>query len=284
MTPETGYSSLKDVIRKYELNARKSFGQHFLLDPAIVAHIARIAGDMAGRHVVEIGPGPGGLTRALLATSTEAVYAIEVDRRMWPAIEELVLQSSGRLTLVKGDALKLDAAALSPGPRKIVANLPYNVGTPLFISWLRQAASWERMTLMFQLEVAERLCAAPDTAAYGRLSILAQWCADCKIDMRVPAGAFSPPPKVDSAVVNIIPKAEQPHPKVFKAMEHVTQLAFGQRRKMLRASLRPIGGEALLERLSIDPRRRAETLSVDDFARLAEHIAQKRQDKPLEDI
>lgn len=261
--------SLRDAIRIHGLDAKKSFGQHFLLDPGIVARIASLAGDMTGRHVIEIGPGPGGLTRALLDTRAESVYAVEIDQRAWPLLDELVAHAEGRLHLVKADATTLDCATLTPAPRKIVANLPYNVGTPLLIAWLRQAALWERMTLMFQLEVAERICAAPDTSAYGRLGVLAQWCANCNVVMKVPAGAFSPPPKVESAVVDLVPKADQPSPPLFKAMEHVTHLAFGQRRKMLRASLRPIGGEALLEKAGIVATRRAETLTVEEFATLA---------------
>ncbi|GBQ93297.1 16S rRNA (adenine(1518)-N(6)/adenine(1519)-N(6))-dimethyltransferase RsmA [Asaia krungthepensis] len=265
--------SLRDSIRIHGLDAKKSFGQHFLLDPGIVARIAALGGDMTGRHVVEIGPGPGGLTRALLDTKAVGVHAVEIDQRAWPLLDELVAHAEGRLTLIKADAMALDCATLCPTPRKIVANLPYNVGTPLLVGWLRQAASWERMTLMFQLEVAERICAAPDTSAYGRLGVLAQWCASCAMVMKVPPGAFSPPPKVDSAVVDIVPHPEQPSASLFKAMEHVTHLAFGQRRKMLRASLRPIGGEALLEKAGILATRRAETLSIDEFATLAKLVA-----------
>lgn len=261
--------SLRETIRLHGLDARKSFGQHFLLDPGIVARIAALAGDMQGRHVVEIGPGPGGLTRALLDTPASAVHAVEIDQRAWPLLDELAAHADGRLAIIRSDALALDCTTLCPSPRKIVANLPYNVGTPLLIGWLRQAASWERMTLMFQLEVAERICARPDTGAYGRLGVLAQFCADCAVVMKVPAGAFSPPPKVESAIVDLVPKAAQPAPGLLRAMEHVTHLAFGQRRKMLRASLRPIGGEALLEKAGIAPTRRAETLSIDEFATLA---------------
>ncbi|GAB6853600.1 16S rRNA (adenine(1518)-N(6)/adenine(1519)-N(6))-dimethyltransferase RsmA [Asaia astilbis] len=268
--------SLKDAIRIHGLDAKKSFGQHFLLDPGIVARIAALAGDMTGRHVVEIGPGPGGLTRALLDTKAEAIHAVEIDQRAWPLLDELVAHAAGRLVLTKADATSIDTSGLCPAPRKVVANLPYNVGTPLLVGWLRQAALWERMTLMFQLEVAERICAVPDSSHYGRLGVLAQWCADCTVVMKVPAGAFSPPPKVESAVVDLIPKAEQPSPALFKAMEHVTHLAFGQRRKMLRASLRPIGGEALLEKAGILATRRAETLSIEEFATLARLVCPER--------
>lgn len=269
--PET-LPALRDVIKAHGLDAKKALGQHFLLDPSIVARIAALGGDLRGRHVVEIGPGPGGLTRALLATPVEDVYAVEIDQRAWPLLDELATYFPQRLHIVQKDAMALDTATLCPAPRQIIANLPYNVGTPLLIGWLRQAASWERLTLMFQAEVAERICAAPDTSAYGRLAVLAQWCAECSLLLRVPAGAFSPPPKVESAVVGLKPYAEQPSPALFRTMEHVTGLAFGQRRKMLRASLKPIGGEALLNEADIAPTRRAETLSVAEFARLAELV------------
>ncbi|MBU2654341.1 16S rRNA (adenine(1518)-N(6)/adenine(1519)-N(6))-dimethyltransferase RsmA [Acidomonas methanolica] len=260
---------LAETIRAHGLDARKALGQHFLLDPSITARIASLAGDLRGRQVVEIGPGPGGLTRALLDTPAAHVFAVEIDRRAWPAIEELANHHPGRLTLVPADATTLDAASLCPAPRQIVANLPYNVGTPLLVGWLRQAALWERLTLMFQMEVAERICAAPDTGAYGRLAVLAQWCADCHLLMKIPPGAFSPPPKVHSAVVSLTPYPAQPDAALFASMERLTALAFGQRRKMLRSSLKPLGGDAFLERAGIAGTRRAETLSVQEFATLA---------------
>ncbi|WP_408869697.1 16S rRNA (adenine(1518)-N(6)/adenine(1519)-N(6))-dimethyltransferase RsmA [Brytella acorum] len=265
-----GLLSLGETIRAHGLDARKALGQHFLLDPGITARIAGLAGDLRGRHVVEIGPGPGGLTRALLNTPAEQVHAVEIDARAWPLLDELAAWYPGRLTIVQADAMALDAATLCPAPRQIVANLPYNVGTPLLIGWLRQAARWERLTLMFQMEVGERICAAPGTGAYGRLAVLAQWCASCHLVMRIPPEAFSPPPKVHSAVVSLIPHATQPEPRLFRAMERLTALAFGQRRKMLRSSIKSAGGEALLERAGIDPTRRGETLDVAEFARLAE--------------
>ncbi|WP_419730053.1 16S rRNA (adenine(1518)-N(6)/adenine(1519)-N(6))-dimethyltransferase RsmA [Lichenicola sp.] len=267
--------SLRDVIARHGLDARKSLGQHFLLDPTLIARVAACAGDLTGRHVVEVGPGPGGLTRALLATPAAGVTAIEIDSRAVPAIEELRLDVNAgdppteRLRLLEADAMQLDLAALVPSPRQIVANLPYNVGTPLLIGWLRQAASWERLTLMFQLEVAERIAAAPDTDAYGRLAVLAQWTCRADLLMRIPPGAFSPPPKVFSAVVGLVPHAVQPEPDLFRAMERLTAAAFGQRRKMLRGSLKSLGGAALLERAGIDPERRAETLAIEEFDRLA---------------
>lgn len=251
------------------MDAKKSLGQHFLLDVNLIARIARQAGDLAGRHVVEVGPGPGGLTRALLATAAETVTAVEVDPRAVRAIGELVAHHPGRLRLIEADALALDLAEVVPAPRQIVANLPYNIGSPLLVGWLRQASAWERLTLMFQQEVAERICAAPDSEGYGRLGVLAQWVAACEFRLRIPPQAFSPPPKVFSAVVVITPHETQPSPALFRAMERLTAAAFGQRRKMLRGSLKSVGGEALLARVGIDGSRRAETLSVAEFDALA---------------
>ncbi len=239
------------------------------MDANLTGRIARQAGNLAGRHVAEVGPGPGGLTRALLDTSAESVLAVEVDARAITALAELEAAYPGRLRVLAADATRTDLATLLPAPRQLVANLPYNVATPLLIGWLRQAQAWERMTLMFQQEVAERIAAAPDTAAYGRLSVLAQWTCRAALLMRLPPTAFTPPPKVWSAVVGLQPHPAQPPPKLFAAMERVTAAAFGQRRKMLRGSLRALGGEALLERAGIAPERRAETLDIAEFDRLA---------------
>ena len=251
--------------------AKRTLGQHFLLDLNLTAAIVRQAGELAGRHVVEIGPGPGGLTRALLGSAAESVVAVELDRRAIGALAELA-ETDGRLRVVEADALTLDLAALVATPRQVVANLPYNAGSPLLVRLLRQAASWERLTLMFQLEVAERICAAPGTAAYGRLSVLAQ--ATCRAELRltVPAAAFTPPPKVTSAVVVLTPLAEQPPPALLAALERLTAAAFGQRRKMLRGSLKAVGGERLLPAAGILGERRAETLAVEEFLRLADLI------------
>ncbi len=218
---------------------------------------------------MEVGPGPGGLTRALLDSPAAGIAAVEVDRRAIAAIEELQATAPTRLRVVQGDALDLDLAELVAAPRQIIANLPYNIASPLLVGWLRQAASWEQMTLMFQAEVAERICAAPDTPAFGRLSVLAQWCCRCAIVLRLPPAAFVPPPKVWSAVVSMIPHATQPDAALFRAMERLTAAAFGQRRKMLRSSLRAIGGEALLNRAGIDGTRRGETLGLAEFDALA---------------
>ena len=260
---------VRDAILRHGLDARKSLGQHFLLDLNLTARIASMAGDLEGRHVVEVGPGPGGLTRALLDGPARSIVAVEIDKRAVAAIEELRAAHPGRLRVVEADAMHRDLSALCDGPRQIIANLPYNVGTPLLVGWLRQAARWERMTLMFQMEVAERICAAADTEAYGRLSVLAQWCCTASVLMRIPPDAFSPPPKVFSAVIGLVPHAVQPPADLFGAMERLTAAAFGQRRKMLRSALRPLGGEALLSRAGIDSSRRGETLTVAEYDALA---------------
>ena len=260
---------LREVIARHGLDAKRSLGQHFLLDGNLTERIAREAGDLAGRHVVEVGPGPGGLTRALVDGAAAHVTAVEIDPRAIAAIEELRGQRPGRLSVVAGDALARDLTAFAPAPRQIVANLPYNIASPLLVGWLRQAAAWERMTLMFQKEVAERICAAPGTGAYGRLSVLAQWIAATELRLRIPPGAFTPPPKIWSAVVVLTPHAAQPPAALFAAMERLTAAAFGQRRKMLRGALRGLGGEALLARAGIAGERRAETLTIAEFDRLA---------------
>jgi 16S rRNA (adenine1518-N6/adenine1519-N6)-dimethyltransferase len=263
---------LREVIQRFGLDARKKLGQHFLLDENLTGKIARQAGDLAGRHVIEVGPGPGGLTRALLATAATRITAIEVDPRAADAIRELAVAHPGRLEVLEADAMTTDLAALAPAPRQIVANLPYNVATPLLIGWLRQAAHWERLTLMFQLEVAERIAATPDTPAYGRLAVLAQWVCETVFLMRIPPAAFTPPPKVFSAVVGFVPRPVQPDAALFRAMERLTAAAFGQRRKMLRGALRDLGGEVLLGRAGIAGERRAETLSVAEFEALARQL------------
>jgi 16S rRNA (adenine1518-N6/adenine1519-N6)-dimethyltransferase len=264
---------LRDVIAQHQLDARRSLGQHFLLDANLIARIASMAGDLGGRHVVEVGPGPGGLTRALLETDAADVLAVEVDPRAVTAVEALRQSYPDRLRVLAGDATRLDLASLAPAPRQVVANLPYNVATPLLVGWLRQAGEWERLTLMFQFEVAERICAAPGSDAYGRLAVLAQWTCTASLLMRIPPGAFHPPPKVHSAVVGLVPNAVQPSAGLFAQMERLTAAAFGQRRKMLRGSLKQLGGEALLERAGIAPDRRAETLDVAEFDCLARLLA-----------
>jgi 16S rRNA (adenine1518-N6/adenine1519-N6)-dimethyltransferase len=268
MPPASTLPPLREVISRHGLDARRSLGQHFLLDGNLTGRIARAAGDLAARHVVEIGPGPGGLTRALLASAAADVTAVEIDPRAVAAMRELAEQADGRLHVVAADALSVDVAELVPPPRQLVANLPYNIASPLLVRWLRQAAAFERLTLMFQQEVAERICAGPDTSAYGRLSVLAQWTCGADIVLRIPPAAFVPPPKVWSAVVSLTPHAVQPEPALFGQMERLTAAAFGQRRKMLRGALKPLGGEALLAKAGIAAERRAETLTIAEYDRL----------------
>lgn len=249
--------------------ARKSLGQHFLCDLNLTRRIAECAGDMEGRTVFEIGSGPGGLTRALVETAATKIIAIERDRRCVEALTDLVAAAAERLDVIEGDALRVDLTGLAPAPRKIVANLPYNIGTELLIGWLKQMPAFESMTLMFQAEVAHRLTAKPDGKAYGRLSVLAQFCCEVKQVLAIPARAFTPPPKVDSAVVHLTPRRDRPMDIALEKIETVTAAAFGQRRKMLRSSLKPLGGETLLLRVGIDPTLRAENLSLTDFENLA---------------
>jgi 16S rRNA (adenine1518-N6/adenine1519-N6)-dimethyltransferase len=271
--PPPSLPALRDVVARHGLDARKKLGQHFLMDGNLTARIARTAGDLTGRQVIEVGPGPGGLTRALLASEAAHLTVIEIDPRAVTAMQELQAGFADRMTVLAGDALRLDLATLVPAPRQVIANLPYNVATPLLVGWLRQAEAFERLTLMFQLEVAERICAAPDSAAYGRLSVLVQWVCEATLLLRIPPTAFTPPPKVWSAVVGLTPRPEQPGPALFAAMERLTAAAFGQRRKMLRGSLRAMGGENLLARAEIAPERRAETLSIAEFDLLARILA-----------
>ncbi|HVY12166.1 MAG TPA: 16S rRNA (adenine(1518)-N(6)/adenine(1519)-N(6))-dimethyltransferase RsmA [Alphaproteobacteria bacterium] len=259
---------LRDVIAAHKLGARKSLGQHFLLDLNLTQKIAREAGDLSGKIVIEIGPGPGGLTRALVETEAKAILAIEKDPRCLAALETLVEKAGGRLRIIEADALRLDPAELTPPPRVVIANLPYNVGTALLVAWLHRAQDYEQFVLMFQKEVAERIVAQPGTSAYGRLSVLCQYCCDCKILFTVPACAFTPPPKVDSAVIRLIPKKEA-LPLGIAELERVTALAFGQRRKMLRGIFKGHLSDADFEKLGIAPTARAEELSVEQHVELA---------------
>jgi 16S rRNA (adenine1518-N6/adenine1519-N6)-dimethyltransferase len=262
---------LRDVIARHDLSARKTLGQHFLLDLNLTGRIARASGDLSEGTVIEVGPGPGGLTRALLAEGAAHVVAVERDRRCVAALQELAAAADGRLEIVEDDATRLDLTALGSPPRRIIANLPYNVSTVLLIAWLRQADAFESMTLMFQKEVADRIVAAPGTKAYGRLSVMANWRCDTRILFNLPARAFTPPPKVASSVVRFDPLPEPRYPASWDAMETVVAAAFGQRRKMLRGSVRSLGvdSEALLRTADINPEMRAETLSVEMFAALA---------------
>jgi 16S rRNA (adenine1518-N6/adenine1519-N6)-dimethyltransferase len=274
---------LREIIARYGLAAKRSLGQHFLLDANLTGRIVRTAGPLGGVHVIEIGPGPGGLTRALLGSDAASVTAVELDPRAVEALRDLSKQYGGRLRVIAGDALALDMVSLTPEPRQIVANLPYNIATPLLVRWLRQASAFQRLTLMFQQEVADRICAAPGTGAYGRLTVLAQWTCEAALLIRIPPAAFVPPPKVYSAVVGLTPHAAQPDPPLFTTMERLTAAAFGQRRKMLRSSLKPLGGEILLRRAGIAADRRAETLSIAEFGRLARLVsASEAGNEPVE--
>ncbi len=265
-----GLPPLRDVIRQYGLDANKRLGQHFLLDLNLTAKIARAAGDLGGVTAIEIGPGPGGLTRALLDTAAERVIAVERDPRCVAALQPLVEAADGRLIVIAADALEIDPVALAPGRRVIVANLPYNVATPLLVGWLRQAQAFESLTLMFQREVALRLVAQPRTKDYGRLSVMTQWLMEASLLFDLPPAAFTPPPKVTSSVVRLVPRLLGADEPSFAAMERVVAAAFGQRRKMLRAGLRGFAPDpiALLTAAGIDPTARAEELTVDDFRRL----------------
>lgn len=267
-----GLPPLRDVIQRHGLDARKALGQNFLLDLNLTQKIARTAGPLEGVTVVEVGPGPGGLTRAILALGAKKVIAVERDARCLPALAEISAHYPGRLDVIEGDALKTDFQALATdGPVRIIANLPYNVGTQLLVNWLLPQTwppFYESMTLMFQREVGLRIVADADDDHYGRLGVLCGWRTEAHMAFDVPPQAFTPPPKVISSVVHLVPKRE-PLPCDASTLERVTMAAFGQRRKMLRQSLKPLGGEALLARAGIDPQRRAETLTVDEFVLLA---------------
>jgi 16S rRNA (adenine1518-N6/adenine1519-N6)-dimethyltransferase len=267
-----GLDPLREVIQRHGLAAKKALGQNFLLDLNLTAKIARAAGQLEGVTVIEVGPGPGGLTRALLANGAARVVAIERDERCLAALAEIAAHYPGRLEVISGDALKTDFASLAPGETlRIVSNLPYNIGTELLVRWLT-VRDWppfyRSMTLMFQKEVAERIVAAPGSDSYGRLGVLAGWRTQARIVFDVPRQAFTPPPKITSSVVHLVPR-ETPPAAELRALERVTEAAFGQRRKMLRQSLKSLGGEALLEKAGIDGTRRAETLDVAEFVRLA---------------
>ena len=277
MTDQKFLSSLpplREVIAEHGLNAKKSLGQNFLFDMNLLNRIVRTAGPLEGHTVYEVGPGPGGLTRAILANGAERLVAVEMDQRAWPIHEDLNVRSGGRLDLIRGDAMKVnEAEVLGSGPIRIIANLPYNVGTALLIRWLTLPTwppFWSSLTLMFQKEVAERIVAKPNTSDYGRLAVLAQWRARPRIAFEVPRQAFTPPPKVTSAVVHLEP-CEPVADVPLKSLELVTAAAFGQRRKMLRASLKSLGVDptALLEAADIPGDLRAEVLDVPAFCRLA---------------
>jgi 16S rRNA (adenine1518-N6/adenine1519-N6)-dimethyltransferase len=260
---------LRDALADHGLLAKKSFGQHFLLDLNITRKIARLAEVGDGDRVIEVGPGPGGLTRALLETGAE-VITVEKDERFRPLLED-VAAVAPNLTLVFGDALDANEAVLAGGrPAHIVSNLPYNVGTPLLLKWLTGPWTPVSLTLMFQKEVAQRIAAQAGDDAYGRLAVIAQATSNAKLVMEAPARAFTPPPKVDSAVVRLVPRADRPSSRRLDALQRITAAAFGQRRKMLRSSLKVVGGDALIERAGLDPQARAETIHVEGFLALAD--------------
>lgn len=267
---------LRDVIRMYGLGAKRHFGQHFLLDTNLTRKIAKAAGDLSDCSVIEIGPGPGGLTRALLDEHAKRIVAIELDPRCVVALESLVTESAGRLTIVQGDALTIELAEIAPPPRRIVANLPYNVATPLLVKWIYAAEQVEEMILMFQKEVADRLCAKPGSKTYGRLSIIAQWRMEITPLFDLGPKAFVPPPKVSSTVLKFRRRAEPVAPADITLLSRVTKAAFGQRRKMLRTSLKTLGVEVgpLLEATGISPTARAEDLHVEEFCALARALSE----------
>ncbi|MEC4594632.1 MULTISPECIES: 16S rRNA (adenine(1518)-N(6)/adenine(1519)-N(6))-dimethyltransferase RsmA [Nitrospirillum] len=279
MTSLAHLPPLRDVIARFDLGARKALGQHFLLDLNLTARVAAAAGDLAGVTVIEVGPGPGGLTRALVESDAKAVVAVERDSRFVAALADVVAAAAGRLTIVEGDALEVDMTAIAPAPRAIVANLPYNVGTPMLVGWLRQIQEFRSLTLMFQKEVVDRIVAKPRTKDYGRLAVMSQWLADARLVFDIPPQAFSPPPKVMSAVVHITPRILPADAPSFKDMERVVAAAFNQRRKMLRAGLKGLVAqpEPLLEAAGILPTSRAEEVDVAGFVRLA-HAWRAHQD------
>jgi 16S rRNA (adenine1518-N6/adenine1519-N6)-dimethyltransferase len=273
-----GLPPLREVIRAHDLVAKKQLGQNFLLDLNLTAKIARQAGDLAGSDVLEVGPGPGGLTRGLLAEGARRVLAVEKDARCMAALAEIAAVYPGRLEVVQGDALALDVVARLAPPVKVVANLPYNVGTELLIRWLTPPSwppFWQSLTLMFQKEVAERIVAKPGDDAYGRLALLAQWRCDVRIVMTLPPEAFTPPPKIHSAVVHLVALPAPRFPADAAVLQRVTAAAFNQRRKMLRSSLKGLAPdmEARLLACDIAPTARAEEIGLEAFCALARNLA-----------
>ena len=277
--PADSLPPLREVIAAHGLAAKRSLGQNFLLDLNLTGRIARAAGAESGGTFYEVGPGPGGLTRALLSEGAARVVAVERDERCLPALAEIAAAYPGKLDVVSADAMAIDEAELFAGGRvRVAANLPYNIGTVLLVKWLTVEAwppFWQSLTLMFQREVAERIVAKPDTEHYGRLSVLTQWRATAKILFDVSRSAFVPPPKITSSIVRIEPLAEPVAPARLRDLERVTQAAFGQRRKMLRQSLKGLApdAEARVAAVGIDPTARAETLSIAQFAALARAFA-----------
>ncbi len=259
---------LRLLVESMDMRARKSLGQNFLFDLNLTRKIARSAGPLTGT-TIEIGPGPGGLTRALLLEHAAHVIAIEKDRRASAVLSSLSVAAGDRLTLIEADALTSPIWELGTAPRRIIANLPYNIATTLLIQWLAHASCFDSMTLMFQREVAERITARPGEAAYGRLSVLTRWLADAEILFDVPASAFVPQPKIISSIVQIVPLAQPRYPCSQHALEFITRTAFGQRRKMLRSSLKKINGDQLLAEAGIAPESRPQDIDIEKFCKLA---------------
>lgn len=271
MTAHDGLPPLREVIETYGLAAKKSLGQNFLLDLNLTGRIARTAGSLNGYDIIEVGPGPGGLTRALLYEGAEKVIAVERDERCLAALSEIAHHYPGKLEVIAGDALEMDWQSVVSRKTKIVANLPYNIATPLLTGWMGNdewPPFFSSLTLMFQREVAERICAIPGDKHYGRLGVLCGWRSDARKEFDVSPQAFSPPPKVTSSIVHIEPR-EKPLECSRKSLEQITRAAFGQRRKMLRASLKSLGGEKLLNAAGIEPTLRAEQVDVAGFVKLA---------------
>jgi 16S rRNA (adenine1518-N6/adenine1519-N6)-dimethyltransferase len=267
---------LREVIAQHGLRAKKELGQNFLLDLNLTSRIARVGGALEGVRVIEVGPGPGGLTRALLAEGAREVIAIERDARALPALAQIAEAYPGRLTVISGDAMEMDYRLLADGPTRIIANLPYNIATPLLTGWLMLdpwPSFFQSLTLMFQREVAERICAGPGEDPYGRLGVLAGWRTDARIAFNVGRQAFVPPPNVTSAVVHLVPKAVSEDVAV-KDLEQVTRAAFGQRRKMVRQSLKATGVpvEGLLAAAELEGKERAEDLPVEAFLKMAKSL------------
>ena len=268
-----GLAPLREIVSSFDLAAQKSLGQNFLMDLNLTHRIARTAGDLSNVNVIEIGPGPGGLTRAILKCGAKKVISIERDERCIEALKYICDKFPERFQIIHADALEQDVLKLAPQPRRIMANLPYNVATPLLIGWLKRANEFEGMTLMFQKEVADRLVAKTRTKSYGRLSVMTQWLCEVKCEFNIDRKAFTPPPKVVSTVVTLKPRPQPLAPASWDAMERVVATAFGQRRKMLRQSLKGLGLD--LASLGINETSRAEELSVEDFANLARKFAGK---------
>ena len=259
---------LRLIVESMDMRAQKSLGQNFLFDLNLTQKIARSAGPLTGT-TIEVGPGPGGLTRALLLENAAHVIAIEKDRRASAVLSSLLVAAGDRLTLIEADALTSPIWELGTEPRRIIANLPYNIATTLLIQWLAHASCFDSMTLMFQREVAERITAHPGAATYGRLSVLTRWLADAEILFDVPASAFVPPPKITSSIVQIVPLTQPRYPCSQRALEFITRTAFGQRRKMLRSSLKKINGEELLAEAGIEPESRPQNIDIKSFCKLA---------------